>query len=86
MDKLRAYLKSLPSAEQEAFAARCGTTLGYLRKALSVGQRISEGLAMRIEIESARTVRAEEICPEAPWSCFRGAELATQPPQATEAA
>ena len=77
MDKLRAYLKTLTTEEQAAFALRCGTSLGYLRKALSVGQRISEGLAMRIEVESARSVRAEEICPEAPWSRFREPELAT---------
>lgn len=34
MEKLKQYLSSLPAHEKAAYAASCGTTLGYLRKAI----------------------------------------------------
>ncbi len=39
MDTLRNYLLTLTPAEQEAYARRCGTSIGYLRKALSNARR-----------------------------------------------
>lgn len=58
METLRAYLNSLPTVEQEAFARRCGTSIGYLRKSISVG-RIGPELAARVERESGGRVRFE---------------------------
>lgn len=52
--------------------ARCDTSLGYLRKAISVNQRIGEKLAIAIERESGGAVRCEEICPDVDWHYIRG--------------
>ncbi len=73
MDKLRAYLNSLSVAEQTEFAIRCGTTIGYLRKALAVkGARIGESLCIAIERESDGTVRCEDLRPDVDWAYLRG--------------
>ncbi len=39
METLRTYLSTLSPAEQAEYAKRAGTSIGYLRKALSKGQR-----------------------------------------------
>lgn len=64
MDELRAYLNSLPVKEQAAFAERCGTSIGYLRKALSTGANLGESLAIAIERESDCAVLADQIRPD----------------------
>lgn len=71
MDALRQYLNSISPTEQAAFAQRCGTTLGYLRKALSKGQLLGEGLCINLERESARAVRCEGLRPDADWAYIR---------------
>jgi DNA-binding transcriptional regulator YdaS (Cro superfamily) len=72
MEALRVYLKTLPVDQQVAFAKRCDTSLNYLRKAMSAGQKLSEGLAIQIERESAGQVRCEEIRPDVDWAYIRG--------------
>lgn len=67
MDKLLAYLNSLPPTEQLAFADRCGTTTGYLRKAISINQRLSEGLCLRIGVESKGAIAAADLRPDVDW-------------------
>jgi hypothetical protein len=42
MDTLRSYLATLPTVAQAEYARRAGTSIGYLRKALSKGQRFGE--------------------------------------------
>lgn len=64
MNNLRTYLNSMSPPEQEAFAARCGTTIGYLRKALSVSQLLGETLALAIERESAGAVPLASLRPD----------------------
>lgn len=71
MDKLLAYLNNLPTADREAFADRCGTTVGYLRKAASVGQKISEGLCLRVGIESHGAVQPNDLRPDVDWGYLR---------------
>lgn len=72
MDKLRAHLNSLPVAEQAAFAIRCGTTIGYLRKALAVKANLGESLCIAIERESHGAVRCEDLRPDVDWAYLRG--------------
>jgi len=60
---LRTYLNSLSPEEQAAFAARVGTSVGYLRKAISVGSSFSPELAVAIERESGSTVTRKELFP-----------------------
>lgn len=64
MDTLRSYLATMPPAEQAAYAVRAGTTIGYLRKALSKGQRFDGGLVRQLHIESNGAVSLTELRPD----------------------
>lgn len=55
-------------------AAACGTSLGYLRKACSTGQRIGEKICIAIERESDGAVRCEDLRPDVDWAYLRGTE------------
>lgn len=72
MDKLKTYVNSLPPSEQEAFATRCRTTIGYLRKAMSIGQKLGESLCINIERESGGAVPCEDLRPDVDWAYLRG--------------
>lgn len=61
MDKLLAYLNSLARPEQLAFAERCKTSLGYLRKACSTGQALGAELCVAIEQESGNKVLRQDL-------------------------
>ncbi|MCO7398287.1 hypothetical protein NJH49_08835 [Stenotrophomonas maltophilia] len=64
METLRSYLSTLIPAEQAEFAARAGTTIGYLRKALSKGQRFDGALVRRLSMESAGSVSLTDLRPD----------------------
>lgn len=69
MEELRAFLKTLSFKEQQQFAFRCNTTIGYLRKALSKGAIFSTELCVNIERESNGLVTRKHLVPnwEARW-------------------
>jgi DNA-binding transcriptional regulator YdaS (Cro superfamily) len=77
MDALRDFLNSLTPPRQKAFAKRCGTSLGYLRKAISVGARLSESLVISIERESGGAVPCESLRPDVDWAYLRRRSLST---------
>lgn len=79
MESLRRYLNSLSRADQDAYARRCHTTVGYLRKALSTQPRLDGGLARVLDEESGGLVRRAELRPDI-WP-----ELAQQPAEAEHA-
>lgn len=64
METLRAYLKTLVPLEQAEFARRAGTTIGYLRKALSAGQRFDGALVRQLHLESAGSVSLTDLRPD----------------------
>ena len=64
MESLRAYLNALDSHEQAAYASRCGTSVGYLRKAISCGHRIDGALARLLDVESGSHVRRQDLRPD----------------------
>lgn len=64
METLRAYLATLTPADQAAYAARCGTTIGYLRKALSTRPRLDGALARLLDEESASAVSKHDLRPD----------------------
>lgn len=64
MDELRIYLNSLSTEEQRMFSTHCGTTIGYLRKALSKGQELGASLSVLIERESEGAVTRKHLHPE----------------------
>ncbi len=67
MEPLREYLNSLGQAGQAAFAIECGTTIGYLRKALSVGVALNPLFCVSIERNSLGAVRRWDLRPN-DWS------------------
>ena len=64
METLRSYLSTLIPADQAEFASRAGTTIGYLRKALSKGQRFDGALVRRLSLESAGSVSLTDLRPD----------------------
>lgn len=75
MQKLLNYLNSLSKLEREVFAVRCKTSVGYLRKAISTGQRLGAELSCLIEQESNCAVTRKDLHPEK-WNLI-WPELAT---------
>lgn len=71
MENLRLFLNSLSTDEQAAFALRCETSVGYLRKAISIGQPISEKTVIAIERETHGRIRCEELRPDVDWHVLR---------------
>lgn len=71
MKKLQAYLNGLPTAEQADYARRSGTTIGYLRKCISTGQKIGEGICINLERESTRAVTVEDLRDDVDWAYLR---------------
>lgn len=64
METLRSYLKTLAPLEQADFARRAGTTIGYLRKALSTRQRFGGALVRQLHLESAGSVSLTDLRPD----------------------
>lgn len=79
MNELRAYLNSLPPCEQAMYARRCGTSVGYLRKALSKGQTLGESLCINLERESKRAVTCEQLRADVDWGYLRGTSRCDAP-------
>lgn len=88
MDKLLGYINSLPADGQTAYATRCGTTVGYLRKACSKKQLLGVDLVARLSAESDRAVRPEDVRPDLDWGYLRSAldETAQAPANAAQGA
>lgn len=64
METLRAYLSQLDPAAQAAYAHRAGTTIGYLRKAISTRPRMDGALVRRLDEESHGAVRRSDLRPD----------------------
>jgi len=80
MDALRSYLKTLTPSEQSRFAKRCRTSVGYIRKVLSMedaGKRFGESLVIAFERESDGAVPCERMRPDVDWAYLRGSALST---------
>lgn len=61
MDKLISYLNSLDKLGRADFAARCGTSEGYMRKARSAKQKFRCELCVAIERESGGVVKRQDL-------------------------
>ena len=69
MQTLLTYLNGLGKADRASFVERCGTSEGYLRKAISKGQQLGE--------KSKRAVTCEELRPDVDWAYLRDSTPAT---------
>jgi DNA-binding transcriptional regulator YdaS (Cro superfamily) len=71
MTKLRDYLNSLSTEEQADLAQRCETSVGFLRKAISIKQDISAETVIALERETNGEVRCEDLRPDIDWHVLR---------------
>lgn len=71
MKKLRDYLNSLSTEDQAAFAGRCKTSVGFLRKAISIDQELNAETVIAIELESGGAVLCEDLRPDVKWQLLR---------------
>ncbi len=71
MRELLDYLNKMTPERQRAFAQRCGTSVGYLRKAASMKQRLGAKLVIAVEKESNGTLRCEALRPDVDWAYLR---------------
>jgi DNA-binding transcriptional regulator YdaS (Cro superfamily) len=79
--RLHDYITSLAIKERDAFAKRCGTSLGFL-KLLAYGRKpCSPELAVAIDRETSGAVSFEELCPspKMDWAYLRQKFGATNP-------
>lgn len=63
MNELRIYLNNLSLDEQRDFASQCGTSIGYLRKALSKNHDLGAALCVLIERASNGEVTRKHLHP-----------------------
>lgn len=64
METLRRYLNSLDPLAQAAYAKRCETTIGYLRKALSAKPNFDGALVRLLYENSNGAVLREDLRPD----------------------
>lgn len=64
METLRTYLSTLSTVDQAAYAKRCGTTIGYLRKALSTKPRLDGALVRKLDEQSQGKVSRSDLRPD----------------------
>jgi DNA-binding transcriptional regulator YdaS (Cro superfamily) len=61
MEKLLNYINSLTANDQKRFALACKTSIGYLKKACYINQKLGAGLSARIEQNSAGNVTRKDL-------------------------
>ncbi|MEQ1977363.1 Cro/Cl family transcriptional regulator [Xenorhabdus sp. SGI240] len=64
MDKLRMFLNALTAEDREIFAAKCKTTVGYLRNAISSRKKLGASLCVLIERHSNSHVTRKDLHPD----------------------
>ena len=69
--QLKEYSLSLSVKDREAFAKRCGTTLGTLGQIIYSKTACSVTLAIAIDRESKGAVQCEELCPTTDFEYLR---------------
>ncbi|WP_440105385.1 hypothetical protein [Acidovorax sp. BL-A-41-H1] len=73
MQEILEYLRGLSPPEREAFAERCHTSVGYLRKAVSTRQQLGVELCIHLDRESGGVLRCERLFPGLDWDYLRKA-------------
>lgn len=64
MDKLLKFLNALDKDARNAFAMACGTSVGYLRKAVSSGQLLNAATCVAIERATFSEVTRKDLRPD----------------------
>ena len=78
MKKLLAYLNGLTSVDQDRFAKNLRSSINYLRKAISTGQKFRAEFCVDIERATNGLVTCEELRPDltAQWQYLRNTKKA----------
>lgn len=71
---LSEYLKTMDKEGLEAFARRCGTSVGQLRQVAYGNRRASAGLAVSLDRETGGVVLCEDLRPDIDWAYLRQAK------------
>ena len=69
------FLNGRTTAEQAAFAARCKTSVAYLRLVAHGRRRCRESLAVLIDRESGSVVRLQDLRPDVDWRHVQSVKL-----------
>ncbi len=80
MKKLLDYLNSLPKDARTSLCLACGTSEGYLRKAVSKKSKLGADLCISLERETRAAVRCEDLRPEVDWAFIRAGSPSPPPP------
>ena len=64
MNTLLDHLNSIPEPQRYGFAVACGTSVGYLRKACSKGQKLGAALCVSIERETDGQITRKDLRPD----------------------
>lgn len=64
MKELIAYINGLSAEERTAFELACRTTIGYIRKAVSVNQKLGAEICVSIEQASNGAVTRKDLRPD----------------------
>lgn len=78
MNKLLNYLNNLSEDGRVDFSSRCGTSIGYLRKACSVKQHLGANICIAIERATNGVVRCEDLRPDVDWAYLRATDCQTK--------
>jgi DNA-binding transcriptional regulator YdaS (Cro superfamily) len=68
---LLTYIKTLPPADRQAFARRCGTSPGHLNNVAYGYKKIGAALAIALERETAGRLAVETLRPDLDWHVIR---------------
>ncbi|MBJ9975292.1 helix-turn-helix domain-containing protein [Pseudomonas sp. S75] len=68
---LSEYLKTMDKERLEAFANRCGTSIGQLRQVAYGNRRASAGLAVSLDRETGGIIACESQRPDIDWAYLR---------------
>lgn len=70
------YIKRMPSDQhREDFAAKCGTSLGYLKLVMYGNRNCSAALAINIDRESKGEISCDDLCPDVDFNYLRSQPL-----------
>lgn len=67
-----------------AYCSACGTSEGYLRKAVSRGHQLGGELCILLERESFGAVHCEDLYPDADWAFIRASAPPPKPRKPTK--
>jgi len=71
---LSEFLKTMDKEGLEAFAKRCGTSVGQLKQVAYGNRRASAGLAVCLDRETEGAIRCEALRPDIDWAYLRQAK------------